>query len=157
MFSCRISGPIVSKDDSSTIRTLIVCRNATEFCTRTALIAVMSLAAAQPTWAQTTNPNPPPIPSPSVPFKQTSTLGAAQSAQQHTAAINNNTAGLAANATGALTAMSEGLGVMVAYGVAVTGIPGSAVATAAVGVFAASSTSLRCFQSCPRTNPHIER
>jgi hypothetical protein len=45
---------------STTIGGLTACRNATEYFARTALIAVLSLAAAQPAWAQTTDPNPPP-------------------------------------------------------------------------------------------------
>jgi hypothetical protein len=161
-----------------TSRGLTACRNATKYSASTAL-AVLSLAVAQPAWAQTTNPNPPPPPV-SVPFKQTSTLGAAQSAQQYTAAIinNNNKAGLSANATGAtaqvvaltdqhtesdtavaaFTAKSVGLTVMVAYEVAsiVTGIPGNVAAAAAAGLFAASSTSLRCFQSCSRINRNVQ-
>ena len=166
----------MSWGDSTTSRGLTACRNATKYSASTAL-AVLSLAVAQPAWAQTTNPNPPPPPV-SVPFKQTSTLGAAQSAQHDSAISTYNTAGLATNATGApaqvfaltkqqtesdtaaatFTAMSVGLGVMVAFGVApiATGIPGSAAATAAAGVLAASSTGLRCFQSCPRTNPQTE-
>jgi len=45
---------------STTIGGLTARRNATEYFARTALIAVLSLAAAQPAWAQTTDPNPPP-------------------------------------------------------------------------------------------------
>ena len=168
----------MSRESSSTICVFIACRNAADFCARTALIAVLSLAAAQPTWAQTNNPTPRTLRQPSVTVDQTSTLGAAQSAQHDSAISTYNTAGLATNATGApaqvfaltkqqtesdtaaatFTAMSVGLGVMVAFGVApiATGIPGSAAATAAAGVLAASSTGLRCFQSCPRTNPQTE-
>ena len=178
MFNCCTEGPVVSRESSSTICAFIACRNAADFCAHTALIAVLSLAAAQPTWAQTTNPNPPQTPPPSVAVDQTSTLGAAQSAQHGSAISTYNTAGLATNATAAtaqvfalneqqtesdvaaaaFTAMSVGLGVMVAYGVApiATGIPGSAAATAAAGVLAASSTGFCCFQSCPRTNPQTE-
>ena len=49
-----------------TSRGLTACRNATKYSASTAL-AVLSLAVAQPAWAQTTNPNPPPPPV-SVPF-----------------------------------------------------------------------------------------
>src|SRR5262249_12873958 len=56
---------------------------------RKSLTVVVSLVAAQPAWAQTTNPNPPPTPPPSVTFPQTSTLAAAQCAQQYTHKINS--------------------------------------------------------------------
>jgi hypothetical protein len=91
----------MSRGNSSTICALTARRNATEYCARTALIAVLSLAAAQPAWAQTTNPNPPPTPSPAVMFGQVPALPA-QCGQQLTDAINTaNNVGLAANAVGA--------------------------------------------------------
>jgi hypothetical protein len=133
----------MSLDHSSTICVLNARRHATECWTRSALIALLSLAVAQPAWAQTTNPNPPPIPPPSVTFPQTSTLDAAQCAQQLTNAINTaNNAGLGANATAtaaqvvgltaqelasatsaaAFGAMSAGLGATVTYGIALSGL-----------------------------------
>ena len=67
-----------------------------------ASLLVLSAALAQPARAQSTNPNPPPTAPSSVTFGQTSTLGAAQCAQQYTSAINTaNDVGLAANAVGA--------------------------------------------------------
>src|SRR4051794_5057954 len=93
---------------NSTICALTARRNATEYCAPIALIAVLSLAAAQPAWAQTTNPNPPPTPSPAVTFGQVPALPA-QCAQQLTNAINTaNSVGLGFNATGA-AAMVVGL------------------------------------------------
>ena len=50
----------MSRGNSSTICALTARRNPTEYFARTALIAVLSLAAAQPAWAQTADPNPPP-------------------------------------------------------------------------------------------------
>src|SRR6202795_2982643 len=100
MFSCRTEGPVMSRGDSSTIGGLTACRNATKYSASTALMAVLSLALAQPAWAQTTNPNPPPTPPPSVvtSVPALSTVGAGGCKQQYTGAINNfaeqaNTAG----------------------------------------------------------------
>ena len=134
----------MSSGNSSTI--LVACRNTTKYRAAKALVAALSLAAAQPARAQTTNPNVPPTPPPSVvtSVPALSAVGAGGCKQQYTGAINNfaeqaNTAGdvaaasavtaAAANAanvtaqtiaggtsSGAFTALAVGLGGMVAYG-----------------------------------------
>ena len=130
-------------------RTLTDRRHTTNYWTRaqTRLVALLSLAAAQPAWAQTTNPNPPPIPPSSVvtSVPALSTVGAGGCKQQYTTAINGasqnalisqdaavTSAGIAAAAavtnataqsiaggtsTGAFTALSVGLAGTAAYGI----------------------------------------
>src|SRR5215207_6164905 len=79
------------RGNSSTICPLSTRRNGTEHRTRTALITVLSVAAAQPAWAQNTTPNPPPTPPPSVVTSSPalSTVGAGGCVKQYTAAINH--------------------------------------------------------------------
>jgi len=131
----------------------------------TALIIVLSVAAAQTSHAGTTSPNTPPSPAPNpVTFGQLPTETGVQCAGQLTQAINTaNDVNVAASATsaagyltawtaeqvggdadaGSFAALSAGLGVTVGYGDSpaptVAGIPGSIDASVASGVLAASS------------------
>jgi hypothetical protein len=96
-----------------------------------AALVVLSLAAAQPAWAQT-NPNPPPTPPPSVvtSIPALSTVGAGGCKQQYTGAIN----GASQNA---LIAMDSA--------VASAGVGAAAALTNAIAQNIASGTSTGAF------------